>query len=128
SRQYRRLSAEGATAVAERVAELRSGEWSARTRSLLVACVVEVDGEDEPRRGIASRRQRDRARRLVESDPHAAALFAELRRTIGRAAALAPMPALVAPSGSQLDRLAGLLVDLRGAIASGVDAGKQQAT
>jgi len=128
SRQYRRLAEAGATAVAERVEELESGEWSARTRSLLVACVVDVAADDEPRRGIATSRQRERARQLVETDPHAAALFAELRRAMERVAAVTPMPALVAAPGSQLDRVAAVVADLRGTLASTVDAGKQQAT
>jgi RNA polymerase sigma factor (sigma-70 family) len=65
-RQYRRLAEEGAVALASRVEELQSGQWSRRTRSLLVACLVEVTGDGKRRVGIASRRQREEAQRLLE--------------------------------------------------------------
>lgn len=129
-RQYRRLAEEGATALANRVEELESGQWSRRTRSLLVACLVEVTTDGERRVGIASSRQREEAQRLLESDPHVAALYAEVRRSVRGAAALLPLPALTfAPGGdSQAAQLGGLLADARTHLADAIDAVKQQTT
>jgi RNA polymerase sigma factor (sigma-70 family) len=124
-RQYKRLAEEGATALAERVEELKGGEWSRRTRSLLVACLVEVTHDGERRFGIASPRQREEAQRLLESDPHVAALYAELRRSVRGAAALLPLPVLaVEPTASPLARLAELGDDARDVLAGA----KQHAT
>ena len=129
-RQYRRLAEEGATALAERVEERESGHWSRRTRSLLVACLVEVTRDGQRRVGIASRRQREEAQRLLESDPHVAALYAEVRRTARGAAALLPLPAFVADTGagSLLARVGELASDVRSQLAHPVETAKQQAT
>lgn len=102
TRQYRRLAEEGAAALAARVEERESGQWSRRTRSLLVACLIEVTGDGERRVGIASRRQRAEAQRLLESDPHVAALYAEVRRTARGSAALLPLPVLAFPDAGGL--------------------------
>jgi RNA polymerase sigma factor (sigma-70 family) len=124
-RQYRRLAEEGATALAARVEDRENGEWSRRTRSLLVACLVEVTRDGERRLGIASRRQREEAQRLLESDPHVAALYAEVRRSARGATALLPLPLFVAdPSGRSLTQVSELAADAR----SQLDAAKQQAT
>jgi DNA-directed RNA polymerase specialized sigma24 family protein len=113
-RQYRRLAEEGATALAERVEELESGQWSRRTRSLLVACLVEVTRDGQRRVGIASRRQREEAQRLLKSDPHVAALYAEVRRSVRGAAALLPLPLIAIDTGaSSLAHLAELAADAR---------------
>lgn len=128
-RQYRRLAEEGAVAIAERVEELQSGQWSRRTRSLLVACLVEVTQDGQRRVGIASRRQREEAKRLLESDPHVAALYAEVRRSIRGAAALLPLPALAADSDSALaGRILEQAIELRDQITDAVGTAKQHAT
>lgn len=126
-RQYRRLAEEGAAALASRVEELQSGQWSRRTRSLLVACLVEVTREGERQVGIASRRQREEAQRLLESDPHVAALYAEVRRSIRGAAALLPLPIFVADHGGLAVALGDVASGARAHVASAVDAAKQQA-
>lgn len=129
-RQYRRLAEEGAAALADRIEELESGQWSRRTRSLLVACLIEVTRDDGERRvGIASRRQRAEAQRLLDSDPHVAALYAEVRRSIRGAAALLPLPALAfAPPAGVLGHLAELASGFRAHVESAGQAAKQQAT
>jgi DNA-directed RNA polymerase specialized sigma24 family protein len=129
-RQYRRLAEEGATALAQRVEEHQSGQWSRRTRSLLVACLVEVTGDGKRRVGIASRRQREEAQRLLESDPHVAALYAEVRRSARGAAALLPLPAFVAESngGLLLARVSELASDALGLLVRPIETAKQQAT
>jgi hypothetical protein len=53
-----------------------------------------VTANGEERRGIASERQRREAERLLKTDPHFAALFAEVSGTLRRAAALLPLPLL----------------------------------
>ncbi len=128
-RQYKRLAEEGAVAIAKRVEELRSGQWSQRTRSLLVACLVEVTRDGERRVGIASSRQREEAQRLLDSDPHVAALYAEVRRSVRGAAALLPLPVLAfdRPDGS-LARLAEVASEVRGQVSNAVEAAKAQAT
>jgi len=127
-RQYRRLAEEGAAALAERVEELDSGQWSRRTRSLLVACLVEVTRDGERRTGIASHRQRAEAQRLLESDPHVAALYAEVRRSVRGVAALLPLPVFVAsPSIGAVDDLAQLASDLRSHLADAIEVSKQHA-
>jgi DNA-directed RNA polymerase specialized sigma24 family protein len=128
-RQYRRLAEEGAAALAERVEELESGQWSRRTRSLLVACLVEVTRDGERRVGIASRRQRAEAQRLLESDPHVAALYAEVRRSARQATALLPLPVLVVDSaGSPLTTAAELATAVRDQLSSAFETAKQHAT
>jgi DNA-directed RNA polymerase specialized sigma24 family protein len=128
-RQYRRLAEEGATALAERVEELDNGQWSRRTRSLLVACLVEVTQDGQRRIGIASRRQREEAQRLLESDPHVAALYAEVRRSARGATALLPLPALVIDSaGSPLTRVAELAAGVRDQLSDALETAKQHAT
>ncbi len=129
TRQYRRLAEEGAVALAERVEELESGQWSRRTRSLLVACLVEVTQDGERRIGIASRRQREEAQRLLESDPHVAALYAEVRRSARGATALLPLPVLAIDSvGSPFSRAAELATDVRDQLSSALETTKQHAT
>ena len=128
-RQYRRLAEEGATALAERVEELESGQWSRRTRSLLVACLVEVTSDGQRRIGIASRRQREEAQRLLESDPHVAALYAEVRRSARGAAALLPLPVLaIDPDDAPFAHLAELASDARDELSHTFETAKQQAT
>lgn len=128
-RQYRRLAEEGAAALAERVEELESGQWSRRTRSLLVACLVEVTRDGERRVGIASRRQREEAQRLLASDPHVSALYAEVRRSVRGAAALLPLPVLaIGPGGSPFAHLAELASDARHQLSHAFETAKQQAT
>lgn len=129
-RQYQRLVEESSVAIAERVTELRDGSWSRRKRSLLAACLVQVESEDGRRRvGIASERQRAEAQRLLESDPHVAALYVEVRRALNRAAALLPLPVLL-PGGeaSAATRLAELASDARAQLSNAVETAKQQAT
>jgi RNA polymerase sigma factor (sigma-70 family) len=128
-RQYRRLAEEGALALAERVEELESGQWSRRTRSLLVACLVEVTRDGQRRVGIASRRQREEAQRLLESDPHVAALYAEVRRTVRGATALLPLPVLAAdPDRSPIAHISELAADARDQLSSAFETARQQAT
>ncbi|HYI81564.1 MAG TPA: sigma-70 family RNA polymerase sigma factor [Thermoleophilaceae bacterium] len=128
-RQYRRLAEEGATALAERVEELENGQWSRRTRSLLVACLVEVTQDGQRRIGIASRRQREEAQRLLDSDPHVAALYAEVRRSARGATALLPLPVLAIDSvGSPLARAAEFAADVRDQLFSALETTKQHAT
>jgi RNA polymerase sigma factor (sigma-70 family) len=113
SRQYQRLAEEGAAAIAERVAQLEDGTWSRQQRSLLAACLVRVTCEGEVREGIATSSQRSRAQRLLESDPHVAALYAELRAATRRAAALLPVPAFVTAEPSIAAPLAELATAAR---------------
>jgi RNA polymerase sigma factor (sigma-70 family) len=128
-RQYRRLAEEGATALAERVEQLQNGQWSRRTRSLLVACLIEVGGDDGQRVGIASRRQRAEAQRLLESDPHVAALYAEVVRTVRGVTALLPLPAFAAmPDRAPIAHLTELLADARSHVSTAVDTIKHQTT
>lgn len=128
-RQYRRLAEEGAVALAERVEELDSGQWSRRTRSLLVACMVEVTRDGERRVGIASRHQREEAQRLLESDPHVAALYAEVRRSARGASALLPLPVFAISSAeSPLSRVMELVADIRDQLSSALETARQQAT
>lgn len=129
-RQYHRLVEEGAAAVAERVRELESGAWSRRQRSLLTACLVRAgDGGGHSRRGIASERQRAEAQRLLESDPHVAALYVEVREALRGAAALLPLPVLLPAGGHGLAERLGLLLDHgRDALADLLSAGKHHAT
>jgi RNA polymerase sigma factor (sigma-70 family) len=82
-RQYRRTAERAGRALQSQLAALDGGAWARRQRSLLCACAF----------GIASPRQRERARRLVEADPFCRALMSELRAVGGRAAALVPLPA-----------------------------------
>jgi RNA polymerase sigma factor (sigma-70 family) len=115
-RQYKRLAKESSEALEQRVLELNDGTWSRRQRSLLVACL----------RGIASDGQRAEAQRRLDRDPHVAALYRELNESIGRAAALLPLPA-IADAGSG-GRLAAALESTRDALAGLVTGTKQQAT
>jgi RNA polymerase sigma factor (sigma-70 family) len=131
TRQYRRLAEEGAAALVDRLEELENGQWSRRMRSLLTACLVEVGDDDgERRRGFASRRQRAAAQRLIDSDPHAAALYAELRRSGRRATALLPLPvaAFEREPSELLARVLEGLSAVRDGAAHGVEAVRQQAT
>jgi RNA polymerase sigma factor (sigma-70 family) len=129
-RQYQRLVEEGSVAIAERVRELRDGSWSRRQRSLLAACLVEVPGDGaEDRVGIASERQREKAQQLLESDPHVAALYVEVRRALRRAAAFLPFPALAPEADVPVSaRLAEIAADLRSQLTDAVDFCKLQAT
>lgn len=128
-RQYRRLAEEGAAALAERVEELESGQWSRRTRSLLVACLVEVTRDGQRRIGIASRRQREEAQRLLDSDPHVAALYAEIRRSVHGAAALLPLPVFaINPGASPVAHLAELASETRGQLSNAFETAKQHTT
>jgi RNA polymerase sigma factor (sigma-70 family) len=128
-RQYQRLAEEGASAVAERVEELDDGGWSRRQRSLLTACLVEVTRGSERRVGIASRRQRKEAQRLVESDPHVAALYREISGALRRATALLPLPVFVADvDTSPIERFAELVSQARSQLSNLLETGKQQAT
>lgn len=116
-RQYKRLAKESSEALERRVLELSDGTWSRRQRSLLVACL----------RGIASDGQRAEAQRRLDRDPHVAALYRELNESIGRAAALLPLPAIAADAGSG-GRLAAAFESTRDALAGLVTGTKQQAT
>ena len=128
-RQYRRLAEEGAAALAARVEERESGQWSRRTRSLLVACLVEVTCDGERRVGIASARQREEAQRLLRSDPHVAALYAEVRRSVRGAPGLLPHPVFVLGSGNQSlpSRLGELAYAARDQLTSAIGTAKQHA-
>jgi outer membrane biosynthesis protein TonB len=54
-----------------------------------------VTKDGDQRVGIASEEQRQEAQRLLESDPHVAALFTEVRAALRRGSALLPLPALL---------------------------------
>ncbi|HYI99343.1 MAG TPA: hypothetical protein VEX36_06675 [Thermoleophilaceae bacterium] len=125
-RQYQRLAEEGAAAIAERVEQLQDGTWSRRQRSLLAACLVRVTKDGDQRVGIASDEQRKEAQRLLESDPHVAALFSEVRAALRRGAALLPLPALLLDG----DALAATRVTelARGQLTDLLQAAKQHAT
>lgn len=56
--------------------------WTRRQRSLLYACLS----------GMASPRQHEKARRLIQTDPACRAMVAELRATLERVAAVLPLP------------------------------------
>jgi hypothetical protein len=128
-RQYQRLAEEGAVAIAERVEELENGTWSRRQRSLLAACLVQVTRDGEQRVGIATDRQRDEAQRLLESDPHVAALYVEVRNALKRATALLPLPVLVHEDhASAATRLAEIASDARDQLTGLLQAAKHQTT
>jgi len=128
-RQYQRLAEEGAATIAERVQELEDGTWSRRQRSLLAACLVEVTCDGEQRVGIATERQREEAQRLLESDPHVAALYAEVRGALKRVAALLPLPVFLHDGeAAAATRLAELASEARTQITTLVQAAKHQTT
>jgi len=128
-RQYQRLVEEGAVEIAKRVEELEDGTWSRRQRSLLTACLVQVTTGGEGRRGIASNRQRREAQRLLESDPHFAALFNEIRGSLNRAAALLPLPVLLGSSDAlAASQALETVTGLRDRAMDLLDAARQQAT
>ena len=83
-RAYVRTLERARAAIADRVAEVHDGSRDRRHRSLLVACEL----------GIASARQRARARRLIAESPGVRAMAGELRGLPREAAALLPLPAL----------------------------------
>jgi len=129
-RQYQRLTEEAAAAIAKRVEELEDGTWSRRQRSLLTACLVQTTADGEQRRGIASERQRREAQRLLDSDPHFAALYAEVRGALDRAAVLLPFPLLFgggAADASVAAQAAGAASDLRDRLADLAGTVKQHA-
>jgi len=115
-RQYKRLLQESTDAVEERVLELHDGTWSRRQRSLLATCL----------HGMASDEQRAEAQRRLAADPHVAAVYRELRESIGKAAALLPLPAFVGADAE--GRLAAALDGAREGIAGLAGGAKQQAT
>jgi len=128
-RQYQRLVEQSAVAIADRVKELKDGTWSRRQKSLLAACLVQVENGPERRVGIASDRRRKEAQRLLESDPHVAALYAEVRTALRGAAAFLPLPVIVGSAdASAATRLTDLVAEVRNHVAGAVETGKQQAT
>jgi RNA polymerase sigma factor (sigma-70 family) len=129
-RQYQRIAEEGAAEIAKRVEQLTDGTWSRKQRSLLTACLVRVTVDGEESEGIASEGQRREAQRLLQSDPHVAALFAEVSGSLRRAAALLPLPLLLplsleGPSTSLVTSVAAHLRDLLSSLADTI---RQQAT
>jgi DNA-directed RNA polymerase specialized sigma24 family protein len=82
-RQYRRVAERAGRALLDQFRALDSGAWAKRKRSLLCACVF----------GVASERQRAKARDLIQHDPCCRAMMSELRELGGRAAAVLPLPA-----------------------------------
>ena len=86
-RGYRRIVERAGKALLAQFAAFDSGDWASRKRSLLCACLL----------GVASERQRERARRLVDEDPCCRAMMAELRELGGRAAVVLPLPLAAAP-------------------------------
>lgn len=126
-RQYQRLTEEGAAAIAKRVEELEDGTWSRRQRSLLMACLVRASGNESPRRGIANARQRMEAQRLLESDPHFAALYAEVRGALDRGAVLLPLPVLFGSESAVPAGATGGFEDLRERLGDLIGAVKQHA-
>lgn len=128
-RQYQRLTEEGAAAIAERVEQLQNGSWSRRQRSLLAACLVRVTKDGDERVGIASEEQRKEAQRLLESDPHVAALFTEVRAALRRGAALLPIPALLTDGDAlAATRATELALQARTQLTDLLQAAKQHAT
>jgi DNA-directed RNA polymerase specialized sigma24 family protein len=128
-RQYQRLTEEGAAAIAERVEQLENGSWSRRQRSLLAACLVRVTKDGDQRVGIASAQQRKEAQRLLDSDPHVAALFAEVRAALRRGAALLPMPALLSDDDAlAASRVADIALAARTQLTELIHATRQHAT
>lgn len=80
-----------AKANLEAAAGLRSAVFARRERALLSDYVA----------GIATERERDRAERLIDGDPRAAAIARELRRSHEDAAALAPPTLALAEAGPE---------------------------
>ena len=95
-RSYERVLERAREAIAERVGEVGDGRRERRHRSLLLACEL----------GIASPRQRERARRLIADDPRTRAMARELRGLPAHVGALLPLPALHEPLGHGLELLA----------------------
>jgi len=128
-RQYQRIAEQGAAEIAKRVEELEDGTWSRRQRSLLIACLVRVTADGEEREGIASARQRREAQRLLDSDPHFAALFAEVRGALGRAAVVLPLPLLLGGTdASAASHLGSALAGARERMTDLLGTAKQQTT
>ncbi len=127
SKQYLRLAEEGAKAIAERITELNDGRWSARQRSLLTASLlrVTVDGEQRP---FASPKRQAEASRLLATDPHVAALYLEVERAVGRAAALLPLPAFGAERSGALARLTDAGAGARDQVGDWLTTAKQHGT
>jgi RNA polymerase sigma factor (sigma-70 family) len=116
-KQYMRLVEEGTASIAARVTELDDGTWSRRQRSLLTACLL----------GIATGEQRAEAQRRLDSDPHVRALFAEVDRVVGRAAALMPLPALGRGRPAAIERLTDTVAAAKAQLVELAGAGKQHA-
>jgi DNA-directed RNA polymerase specialized sigma24 family protein len=128
-RQYQRLTEEGIAAIADRVEQFRNGSWSRRQRSLLAACLVRVAQDGDRRVGIASAKQRKEAQRLVESDPHVAALLVEVRAALRGGAPLLPMPALLVDGDAlATSRFVDVALQARTYLADLTQAAKQHAT
>lgn len=70
-------------------------EWRRRQRSLLLACET----------GVASGRQRRRARRMVNDDPACRAMLREIRATLEHIAAVLPLPLLTQESEKTRSRV-----------------------
>jgi RNA polymerase sigma factor (sigma-70 family) len=85
--------------------------FARRQRSLLLACEL----------GLASRRQRERAQRMVNEDPRCAAMLRELRATLKQVAALLPVPVVLEPHDTRL----GLALDRLQQV---LDSGREQLT
>ena len=121
-RQYRRIAERAGKALLAEFTAFDTGAWARRKRSLLCACVL----------GVASERQRERARVLVEQDPCCRAMMSELRRLGGQTAAVLPVPgaplAAVAGGGEHGARIAELLAAAKQHAADALAGAKQGAT
>jgi RNA polymerase sigma factor (sigma-70 family) len=83
-------------------------EWRRRQRSLLLACET----------GLASSRQRRRAKQMVAEDPVCRAMLREIRSRLEEVAAVLPLPVLFAAGGHRRMALFDRLGEARDALAS----------
>lgn len=125
-KQYKRLAEEGAAAIAKRVTELNDGTWTRRQRSLITACLVKVTLADGTTVAFASETQRAELRRLLDSDPAVAAIYADVQATLHHSAALLPLPTLVTDEATG-GRLSEIAASIKAPVADLLGAGKQHA-
>ncbi len=101
-RQYRRLAERAGKALLGQFQAFDQGQWARGKRSLLCATVM----------GVASQRQRERARQLIAEDPCCRAMMTELRRLGDHAVALLPWPAATVAAGPAHATLGERMADL----------------
>lgn len=127
-RQYKRLAKEAAQEISDKVIDYRAGGWSRKQRSLLTACLLQTVADDGTSTAFASPTQRAEAARLLQEDPHVAALYAELRPVLRRAALLAPLPVFFDKPASGVAAVTDLFASAKAQLADSVATAKHHST